>query len=73
MTFKNKIRLDTMNDIHDFVNIVSLTGAVVQLQDDKDYCVNARSILGAVAAMEWSDIYCVSDMDISGKISNFII
>lgn len=73
MAFKNKVRLDTMNDIQNFVNIISQSGATVHLQDGKDYCVNARSILGAIAAMEWSDIYCVSDVDISGKISDFII
>lgn len=73
MAFKNKIRLDTMNEIQTFVNIVSRTEARVHLQDGKDYCVNARSLLGAIAAMEWSDIYCISDVDISGKISDFII
>ena len=73
MAFKNKIRLDTMNDIQTFVNIISRTDAVVHLQDGQNFCVSARSILGAIAAMEWTDIYCISDVDISGKISDFII
>lgn len=71
---KVKIRLDTMREIQQFVNICSKhTDADIHITDGADLRVNAKSVLGAMYSMEFSDIWCESDKDISGDLLDFII
>lgn len=73
-TVRQKIRLDTMSDINQFVEIVSRIDEQVYLEDDTGYKVSAKSLLfAAVAKMEWSTIYCSCQKDISGNILPWII
>lgn len=71
--YKTKIRLETMKDIYEFVNIVNTIDSPVYLEDGSDFRVNAKSIIGAVASLEWSSLYCISAEDIYSKVSKFAI
>lgn len=70
---KLKIRLETMNDVMRFQDIVSKVEEPVKLIDGNDYCVNAKSILGAITALEWSNLYVVSDKDLTTALKDFYI
>lgn len=69
-----KIRLDTLSDIRQFVEVVSRIDEQVYLEDDTGYKVSAKSLLfAAVAKMEWNTIYCSCSKDISGMILPWIM
>lgn len=70
---QHKIRLDTMKDIHKFVDIVSRLDEDVLLKDNAGHCVSAKSLMGAIYTMEWADIYCHCNEDISAFILPWII
>ena len=70
---QHKIQLDTMKDIHKFVEIVSRLDEEVLLKDNSGHCVSAKSLMGAIYTMEWSDIYCYCNKDISAFIFHWII
>ena len=70
---RQKIRLDTMNDIHKFVEVISRLDCKVFLEDNTGYKVSARSLLGALLSMEWEDVYVHCEKDIAGIILPWII
>lgn len=70
---RQKIRLDTMTDVHKFVEVVSRIDEEVILEDDNNHRVSAASILGALYSMEWACVYCHCSKDISGSILPWII
>ena len=70
---RQRIRLDTMSDVQDFVKAVSKVDEKVLLEDNDGHRVSAASILGALYSMEWTHIYCYCDKDISGIILPWII
>lgn len=70
---RQKIQLDTMSDIHNFVAAVSKVEGKVILEDDEGNRVSAKSLLGALYTMEWNHIYCYCEKDISGTILPWII
>lgn len=70
---KQRIRLDTVKDINNFVSIATAIPHKVFLTDGKEFKVSAKSLLGAMFTVEWDEIYCECDTDISGKIVNYII
>ena len=70
---RQKIRLDTMSDVQNFVKVVSRVEAQVILEDNDGHRVSATSILGALYSMEWTHIYCYCEKDISGSILPWII
>ena len=67
-----KIRLDTYNDVKEFVDIANRIDSIIYLEDGNGLRVNAKSLLGALYTMEYNDIYCVCADDISNKIFRFI-
>lgn len=69
---KQKIRLDTMADIQDFVNSVSEVSEPVYLTAST-LRVSAKSLLGAVYSMEWDEVWCECARDISGRILRFVV
>lgn len=69
---KQRIRLDTMADIQDFVNSVSEVPEPVYLTAGT-LKVSAKSLLGAVYSMEWDEIWCECARDISGHILRFVV
>ena len=70
---RQKIRLDTMSDVQNFVKVVSEIRENVILEDNDGHRVSATSILGALYSMEWSSIYCYCEKDISGIILPWIV
>lgn len=67
-----KIRLDTMQDIRDFVNICTKVDAPVYLTDGAGLKISAKSVLGVMYSMEFSDIWCESPEDIYCLIDRFV-
>ena len=70
---RNKIRLDTLSDIHEFVRIVNNANVAVKVKDNAGHCVNAKSILGMMYSMEWDEIWCECDTDIYDSIKKFVL
>lgn len=71
---RQKIRLDTMTDIEEFVKKVSSIQESVFIEDGKGSRVTAKSLMfTATAKMCWSDLYVTCDRDISGSILPWII
>lgn len=69
---KVRLQLETLADIQEFVNIVSMLPHRVIVTDPIGHCVNAKSILGMLYSLEWSEIWCESAEDIYTKISKFV-
>lgn len=72
----NRIRLDGLSDVRDFLNIVNgLDGRIELCNLPKNYRINAKSQLGVLmASSEWGDnIWIDSDKDIYSKIERFIV
>lgn len=70
---RQRIRLDTMSDIHKFIEVVSNVNQRVFLEDNTGYKVSAHSLLGALLSMEWEEVYVSCNKDISGVILPWII
>lgn len=68
-----QIRLDTMRDAQDFVNIASKMSGSVYITDNTGLKVSAKSLLGALYAMEFSELWCESEEDIYRNIEDFIV
>lgn len=67
-----KLRLDTMTDVKDFVNIASQFENL-KLTDTENYTINASSILGVMYSLEWNNIYLMTDRDLYSYFDKFII
>lgn len=70
---KAQIRLDTMRDVQDFVNIATRMHGNVYITDNAGLKVSAKSLLGALYAMEFEEFWCEADEDIYRNIEDFIV
>lgn len=70
---KAQIRLDTMSDVHRFVQIATAQKGNVHITDDNGLKVSAKSILGALYALEFDELWCEAEEDIYHAIEDFII
>ena len=71
---RNKIALETITDVNEFLKITSsIDGAQITVTDDKGMRVNARSLMGMLYALEFDELWCESDVDIYSKIEKFVI
>lgn len=70
---RTQIRLDTLSDIHQFVNDMTLLQEKVWLEDGSGARVSASSLLGCLYSMEWTRIYCVCERDINAYIMPWIV
>ena len=68
-----RVRLDTMSDIHNFVNTMAKIDDKVFLEDNTGFKVSAHSLLGALLSMEWEEVYVYCEKDISGTILPWIV
>lgn len=68
-----QIRLDTLHDVQDFVNIVTRMHGNIYITDNAELKVSAKSLLGAIYAMEFEELWCESEEDIYRNIQDFII
>ena len=72
--FRNEIRLDTITEINELVNIASSIEGRVTIEDGNGHCVNAKSLLGVMyASGEFERKYIVSERDITYAILRFIV
>lgn len=73
---RNKICLLGMNDIEDFLNIISnVEGKIEVFNPNTGYRVSGRSVLGLVmASTEWKgDTWIDSEKDIYSDIEKYIV
>lgn len=70
---KNKIRIDTVQDVNRFVNITSQLGGKITITDNAGLTVNAKSVLGALHAMEFEELWIESENDIYSAIEPFVV
>lgn len=70
---RNKIRLDTMKDINDFVAATTKLPGKIVVTDNEDHRVNAKSLLGMVYALEFQEMYVESEENIYFAIRQFIV
>ena len=73
---KLKIRLDTMQDINDFIDIAeTISKNIYLVNGDGDFKVPIRSRLGAIAIanLHFDDLWVESDVDLSPKILKWIV
>ncbi len=69
---KNRIALETVKDVSDFVAITSKLQGRITVTDNDGHTVNAKSLLGMVYAMEFDELWVESDHDIYFEIRNFV-
>lgn len=70
---RQRIRLDTMSDVQQFIEAMSKVDDKVYLEDNTGCRVSARSLLGALLSMEWEEVYITCPKDISMAIFKWII
>ena len=71
---RQKIYLETMNDIAQFVQNVSTVPEDVFIEDGLGSRVTAKSLMfTATARMYWADLYCTCEKDIYMSIKDFIV
>lgn len=70
---RNQIRLETLKDMNDFVNIASQFKGNIHLTDSCGLCVSAKSLLGVMYSMEFDEVWIESDEDIYHAIERFIV
>jgi chaperone required for assembly of F1-ATPase len=73
LSFRHKIRLDTLSDVNEFVKIASQLEGRIILTDGNHFTVNARSTLGALYSLEWDNLYVESEFCIYTAIEKFVI
>ena len=70
---KNQIRLDTMSDVNEFVQIACKVSGEVHLTDSRNFKVNGKSLLGVMYSLEFNEIWVESDEDFYSQIEKFIV
>ena len=68
-----QIRLDTLSDVHKFVEVMSKVKGQVWLSDDDGSRVSAKSLLGALYSMEWTRIYCYYESNITVELMPWMV
>ena len=69
---KNRIRLDTMKDVTEFVAAVGGYDFPITITDNTGLRVNAKSIIGAIHAMEFRELWLEAEQDIYEAIKPFV-
>ena len=70
---RTAIRLDTLGDVNEFVEVMSNVKDQVWLADDDGNRVSAKSLLGALYSMEWTHIYCYCNSNITAELMPWMI
>ena len=69
---RNRITLDTVRDIKEFVAIASQIPHPVFLVSGSGFRVSAKSILGAIASMTFNELWVECETNIYRHIQQFI-
>lgn len=70
---RNKIRIDTIQDVNKFVSITSQLEGKITITDNTGLTVNAKSVLGTLHAMEFEELWIESENDIYSAIEPFVV
>lgn len=70
---KERIMLETLTDVHGFVNAVAGIPERIVLTDGNGMTVSAKSMLGALYTMEWDKVYCECERNIYHLIYQYVI
>lgn len=68
-----KLRLDTISDVQDFVNIANTIEEPIMIKDMVGHCVSGQSMIGMLYSLEWKEIWCECEKDIYREIDKFVI
>ena len=71
MTYRDKIHLETENDIINFMSAIEKCDFPIVITDGEGMRVNAKSMLGMLYAMTFSEMWCESDYNIYMYIKDF--
>lgn len=71
--YEMKIRLDTMREIQDFVNVAQTVPGRALIKDGNGLCVNAKSLLGVMASMEFDQLILCTDEFVNSAFDRFLI
>lgn len=71
MTYRDKIHLETENDIINFMSAIENLDFPIVITDGEGMRVNAKSMLGMLYAMTFSEMWCESDHNIYMYIKDF--
>ena len=70
---RTEIRLDTMQSVNKFVEVMGRLTDQVWLEDGSGSRVSAKSILGCLHSLEWTRIYCYCERDINAYLMPWAI
>ena len=73
--FRQRIQLETLTDVKDFVQICSSLPAKLRIylvDETGDQRVSATSLLGALGTVEWKETYVEAAEDIYSNIQQFV-
>ena len=69
-----KIRLDTLTDVRNFVNLITASNLdSAELTDNNKYTINASSIMGVIYSLEWDNLFLVTTEDAYSLFKDYII
>ncbi len=68
-----KIRLDTTEEVFNFVKIAEMINEEILIKDGNGKCVSGKSILGMLYALEFDHLWCECEKDIYFKIQKYVI
>lgn len=71
--YETLIRLDTLTDIQNFVDMVKKLPGRAVIKDGKGFCVNAKSVLGVMASLEFDTLYLCTDDILPSTFDKFLI
>jgi hypothetical protein len=70
---RTEIRLDTMQSVNKFVEVMGRLTDQVWLEDGSGARVNAKSLLGCLYSLEWTHIYCYCERNISAYLMPWMV
>ena len=70
---RTQIRLDTLSDVHQFVDEMTRLQENVWLEDGSGARVSAKSLLGCLYSLEWVRVYVFCERDINAYLMPWIV
>ena len=68
---KFPVRIDTMQEINDFVAIATTVQTKVTISDDEQHAVNGKSLLGCIYSMEFAHLFVTCEECEASKFDKF--
>jgi len=68
-----RIRLETVTDVQDFVQIMNEIDEPVMIKDGVGHCVSGQSMIGMLYSLEWKEVWCECEEDIYSRIEKYVV